>query len=261
MNRIEKKFQSLRKEKQKALIAFITAGYPDLATTKKLALGFAQAGVDILELGVPFSDPLADGPIIQEASGVALRRGVNLPKILSLVKDLRAKTEMPIILMTYYNPLFCFGEERFIKIAAACGVDGIIVPDLPPEEAKMLLKAAKRYDLDVICFISPTTSLKRMKYIVKVSRGFIYYVSLTGVTGPRQSLSPHLAGQLRVVKRLTKKPVCAGFGISKPSQVKEIFQVADGAIIGSAIVKKIKDNLGRPDLIKRVVNFIRSLTL
>ena len=259
MNRIEKKFKALKKENTKALIAFITAGYPDLGVTKKLALGFAKSGVDILELGVPFSDPLADGPIIQEASYVALRKGVTLPKILDLVRQLRVQTDMPICLMTYYNPIFCFGEDAFVKKAITCGVDGVIVPDLPPEEGKTLIKAANRYGLDVICFISPTTSWKRMKYIAGISKGFIYYVSLTGVTGPRQSLPADLAVQLAAIKRITRKPVCAGFGISNQSQVKAVFKAVDGAIVGSAIVKKIKDNLKRPDLVNKVANFIRSL--
>ena len=208
---------------------------------------------------MPFSDPLADGPIIQEASYVALRKGVTLPKILDLVKQLRARTDMPICLMTYYNPIFCFGEDAFVKKAITCGVDGVIVPDLPPEEGKTLIKAANRYGLDVICFISPTTSWKRMKYIAGISKGFIYYVSLTGVTGPRQSLPADLAVQLAAIKRITRKPVCAGFGISNQSQVKAVFKAVDGAIVGSAIVKKIKDNLKRPDLVNKVANFIRSL--
>ena len=259
MNRIEKKFKALKKENKKALIAFITAGYPDLGVTKKLALVFAKSGVDILELGVPFSDPLADGPIIQEASYVALRKGVTLPKILDLVRQLRVQTDMPICLMTYYNPIFCFGEDAFVKKAKICGVDGIIVPDLPPDEGKTLIKAANRCGLDVVCFISPTTSGKRMKYIARISKGFIYYVSLTGVTGPRQSLPSDLTRQLELIKKMTSKPVCAGFGISNSSQVKKIFKVADGAIVGSAIVKKIKDNLREPDLVNKVANFIRSL--
>lgn len=259
MNRIEQKFKILKRTGRKAFIAFITAGYPDLKTTKKLALGLAKAGVDILELGVPFSDPLADGPIIQESSYAALQKGVNLHKILNLVKGLRRFTEMPVCLMSYYNPIFCFGEEKFIRIAASAGVDGLIIPDLPPEEGRTLIKTANKHALDIICFISPTTSRRRMKYICAVSRGFIYYVSLTGVTGPRSSLPEDLRVQLKAIKRMTKKPVCAGFGISCRRQVREISKFCDGVIVGSAIVKKIKDNLGRPGLAAKVSNFVRAL--
>ena len=259
MNRIEEKFKRLKKIGRKAFIAFITAGYPDLNTTKKLALGLAKAGVDILELGVPFSDPLADGPIIQEASYAALQKGVNLYKILNLVKGLRRLTDMPICLMTYYNPVFSFPEDKFVRRAREAGVDGLIIPDLPPEEGKTLIQSAHKYGLDVICFISPTTTLARMKYIAGVSRGFIYYVSLTGVTGPRASLPDDLVTHLKTIKRMTKKAVCVGFGISCSRQVKQIARFCDGVIVGSAIVKKIRDNLGNPDLIAQVSNFVRTL--
>lgn len=259
MNRIEKKFAELRKTNQKAFVAFITAGYPNLGITKKLVLEFSRIGVDIIELGVPFSDPMADGPVIQESSQVALSRKVNLEKILRLIKDMRFKTDVPICLMTYYNPIFCFGEDRFVKIASACGVDGVIIPDLPPEEGGPFIRLARKYKLDVICFISPTTSLGRMKHIALISRGFIYYVSLTGVTGPRLMLPAGLAGQLRIIKRITQKPVCVGFGVSNPEQVRQIYKVADGVIVGSAIIKNIKDNLGKSDLTDKVVKFVGRL--
>jgi tryptophan synthase alpha chain len=259
MNRIEAKFKELRRKKQKALVAFITAGYPSLSLTEKLVREFARAGVDIMELGVPFSDPMADGPVIQEASRAALRRGVNLRRILKSVKNIRRHTDIPICLMTYYNPIFCFGEERFAKSAALCGVDGVIIPDLPPEEGSSLLKSARKYNLDLICFISPTTSAQRVKYIARISRGFVYYVSLTGVTGARKKLPAGLTRHIREVKRRTAKPVCVGFGISTPGQVKELSGVADGVIVGSAIVRKIQDNIGRPDLVQRVVKFVAGL--
>ena len=259
MNRIEKKFQELRKKKKKAFIAFITAGFPSLGITQKLVLGFEKAGVDIVELGVPFSDPMADGPIIQESSQAALEKRVHIPQILNLVKRLRSKTELPICLMTYYNPIFCFGQERFVKAASRCGVDGVIIPDLPPDEGRLFIRLANKYNLDVICFISPTTSEKRMKYISLASRGFIYYVSLTGVTGMRRKLPEGLIRNLKAVKRITDKPVCVGFGIFSASQIREIYKFADGVIVGSAIVRKIKDNLRRPDLVLRVSNFVRGL--
>lgn len=163
MNRIERKFRELKRKKKKAFIAFITAGYPNLNTTKKLLLEFSRIGVDIVELGVPFSDPMADGPIIQEASQAALKNKVNLTKIFNLVKEARKNTDMPICLMSYYNPIFCFPQERFVKQAKAAGVDGVIVPDLPPEEAGVFVKAANISGLDVIFFLAPTSARSRIK--------------------------------------------------------------------------------------------------
>jgi tryptophan synthase alpha chain len=259
MNRIEQKFKNLRKENKKAFIAFITAGFPDLKITEKLILEFAKTGVDIVELGVPFSDPLADGPIIQEASQKALENNTHLISILNLVKRVRRYVDIPICLMTYYNPIFCFDEKKFVDKAVECGVDGVIVPDLPPEEGSSILRIAKKRGLDVICFLSPTSTLKRIKFISRVSTGFIYYVSLTGVTGPRQRLSADLKKNIRTIKKFTDKPVCAGFGVSSNFQVKEIKKFADGVIVGSVIVNEIKENIGRPDLVRRVSKLVKSL--
>lgn len=259
MNRIDRKFKELRSQGKKAFIAFITAGYPNLSVTERLVLEFAKAGVDIIELGVPFSDPMADGAIIQESSEAALKKGVNLVDILNLVRRLRRVTDIPLALMTYYNPIFCFGEEKFVYTASAYGVDGVIVPDLPPEEGRQFIKLANKKKLDVICFISPTTGLKRIKYISAVSRGFIYYVSLTGVTGARRNLPADLIENIKRVRKYTRKPLCVGFGVSTPLQVKQIYRVADGVIVGSAIIKKIKENLGRPTLVKTAGNFVRAL--
>jgi len=259
MNRINKKFQSLKKQNKKAFIAFITSGYPSLAATGKLVSELSKSGVDIIELGVPFSDPMADGPIIQEASQAALKKGVNLNDILNLVKAVREDVDTPICLMTYYNPIFCFGEEEFVKKAVACGVDGVIIPDLPPEEGKSFLKSANKFGLDTVFFLSPTTTLERVQFISGISKGFIYYVSLTGVTGPRQNLPQDLVNNIKKIKKATSKPVCVGFGISNAKQVKAVFKIADGVIIGSAIVKKIRENIGRPDLAKKVAKFVSSL--
>lgn len=259
MNRIEKKFKALKRKNKKAFIAFVTAGYPNLATTKRLILEFDKIGVDIVELGVPFSDPLADGPVIQESSQAALRNKVNLQGVLDLVRELRRRTDMPLALMTYYNPVFCFGEENFAKKANAAGVDGLIVPDLPPEEARPLVRLAHKNRLDVISFIAPTTSRLRMRNIAGVSRGFIYYVSLTGVTGPRAELPADMQRHIQEIKTITKKPVCVGFGVSSAAQVKKIFQIADGVIVGSAIINEIRKNLKRKDLVKRVSRFVYGL--
>lgn len=259
MNRIEAKFRQLRKNKQKAFIVFITGGYPNLNITKQLILRFAQIGVDIIEIGVPFSDPMADGPIIQEASQKALEKKINLREILNLVKIVRQGTQIPICLMTYYNPIFCFGERKFVSAAKNSGVDGLIVPDLPPDEAKQLIPLCRRANLDTIFFLSPTSPIERIKIIDKVSRGFIYYVSLTGVTGARKKLPQDLLENVKRIKKVTNQPVCVGFGVSSAKQVKAISRFADGVIVGSAIVKKIKENLRKKGLVKIVGKFTANL--
>ena len=261
MNRIDKKFIELKKKNKKAFIVFITAGYPDLSTTAKLVIELEKKGVDIIELGVPFSDPLADGPVIQEASGYSLKKGTNLVKILDLVKKLRKTTSLPICLMSYYNPIFCFWEKRFVDQAVAAGVDGVIIPDLPPEEAEEFIYYANKKGLANICFVAPTSSDARIKAISKATRGFIYYVSLTGVTGSRKSLSADLKTNLARIKKITSKPVCVGFGISNAHQVREVAKISDGVIIGSAIVGKIKENIGRADLVQRVGSFVERLNV
>ncbi len=259
MNRIEKKFKQLRTAGKKAFIVFITAGYPSLSVTEKLILEFEKIGVDIVELGVPFSDPMADGPVIQEASKKALERKVHLDDILRLVKKCRRITRIPICLMTYYNPVFCFQEERFSRQAHSSGVDGVIIPDLPPEEARSFIKHASRNNLDTIFFLAPTSTSRRIKLVSRASKGFIYYVCLTGVTGAREKLPSDIGRQIKLIKRNTAKPVCVGFGVSKPEQVRQINKVADGVIVGSAVVRIIKENIGKPDLVKKVSRFISKL--
>lgn len=259
MNRIERKFIQLKRANKKALIVFITAGYPDLKTTELLIKEFSKIGVDVIELGVPFSDPMADGPVIQEASQYALEKGVHLQDILNLVKKVRKQVDTPICLMTYYNPIFCFTEKKFARAACASEVDGVIIPDLPAEEGKSLIRLMNRFDLDVILFLAPTTIAKRIKSISRLARGFIYYVSLTGVTGMRQDLAQDLRTKLKEIKKITLKPVCVGFGVSGPRQVKQIYKIADGVIVGSAIIKKIKENINRKDLVKNVGAFVARL--
>jgi tryptophan synthase alpha chain len=261
MNRIDRKFIQLKKQDKKAFVAFITAGFPDLVTTAKLCIELEKKGVDIIELGVPFSDPLADGPTIQEASGYSLKKGTNLVKIFRLVRQLRKATDLPICLMTYYNPVFCFGEKSFVDCAVASGVDGVIIPDLPYEEARQFNRYANQKGLANICFITPTSSVLRIKAILKVARGFIYYVSLTGVTGGRKILSADLKTKLSRIKKLTNKPVCVGFGISSASQVKAVLKISDGVIIGSVIVDKIRESIGKRNLIQRVGSFVGRLNV
>jgi len=260
MNRIERKFNQIRRINKKAFIAFITAGYPNLKTTELLVKEFSKIGVDIIELGVPFSDPMADGPIIQEASQSALQKGVHLQDILNLVKKLRSRRlDTPICLMTYYNPIFCYGEKKFARVAYIAGVDGVIIPDLPPEEGQTFMRLMNQFNLDTILFLAPTTTPKRIKLISRLTQGFIYYVSLTGVTGPRQNLPCDLLLKLKEIKKITTKPVCVGFGVSSPKQVKQIYQIADGVIVGSAIIKKIKENINSKRLVESVGRFVADL--
>lgn len=259
MNRIDKKFKELKRAKKKAFIVFITAGYPNLSITEKLIYEFDRIGVDILELGVPFSDPMADGPVIQEASQESLKKNTHLIDILNLVKKSRKNVEIPICLMTYYNPVFCFPDKQFIAKAMESGLDGVIIPDLPPEEGKIFIQQADKAGLANICFLSPTSSLSRIKLISRISKGFIYYVSLTGVTGERNKLPLDIRKNINLIKRYAGKPVCVGFGVSTPAQAKGIRKIADGVIIGSAIVKKIKENINRADLIKKVSDFVTRL--
>ena len=260
MNRIDQIFQNLKRKRKKAFIAFITAGDPNLIITEQLVLEFEQNGVDIIELGVPFSDPLADGTTIQASSQRSLKKGTNLDKILKTVGRIRKKSQIPIALMSYYNPVFYYGEEKFICDAKKYGVDGIIIPDLPPEEAGNIIRSAKVCDLSTVFFLAPTTTRQRMKKIVKASTGFVYYVSLTGVTGARKTFSEKNAANIRSVKRFTKKPICIGFGVSTPAQVSSVAKIADGVIVGSAIVEQVEKNKRKPDLVKNVSRFIGTLT-
>ena len=260
MNRIDQKFKELRQQNKKAFIAFITAGDPSLKATEDLVLSFENSGVDIVELGVPFSDPLADGPTIQASSQRALKNHVTLNKILSVVSRIRKKSQMPIALMTYYNPVFHFGEAAFARKAKESGVDGVIIPDLPPEEAGVLIQAARKNNLAAIFFLSPTTTKKRMKTIIRAASGFLYYVSLTGVTGARQMLPRHIARDVKMAKHFTNKPICVGFGVSTVAQVKSIGRVADGVIVGSAIVNEIAKNKHKKTLIKDVSRFVSKLS-
>lgn len=259
MNRIDLKFKRLREENKKALIAYLMSGFPDIEITERLVLELEKRGVDIIELGVPFSDPLADGPVIQAASNYALKNKVNLDTIFSSVCRIRKKSQIPICLMGYYNPILSFGHKEFVEEAASAGIDGIIVPDLPPEEAGDLIALSKKRNLKTVFFLSPTSSPERIKFITKISSGFIYYVSLTGVTGARDRLSYDLTSNIKTIKRYANKPVCVGFGISNSEHIREVFKIADGAIVGSAIIKVIQNNIGKKGLVERVANFAEGL--
>ena len=256
MNRIDKKFRELKKLGRKAFIAYITAGDPGINMTERIVLALESSGADIVELGIPFSDPVADGPTIQAASQRALAKGANLKKIFAMVRSLRRKCAMPIVFMTYYNPIFKFGVSAFFKACRTCGVDGVIIPDLPIEESLQAVKLGAKNDVAVIFLIAPTTPIIRIKKIAARSKGFIYYVSLAGVTGARNRLPLKISDRVRLIKSVTAKPVAVGFGISNPAQARSIADTADGVIVGSAIVKIVG---ARKDVIAKVSEFTRSM--
>ncbi|MGO9621433.1 MAG: tryptophan synthase subunit alpha [Desulfobaccales bacterium] len=258
MTRIDRVFKRLKTRGEGALIPFITAGDPDLATTRALALEMAARGADLLELGVPFSDPLADGPIIQAASNRALRLGVHLKEVLQVAGALRRETEIPLILMGYYNPILQYGLERTVQEAAALGVDGFIIPDLPPEEAGPWRLAAAKAGVAAIFLAAPTSGDERIQRIGRLTRGFLYYVSVTGITGARRELPPELIAALRKVRSLVKCPLAVGFGISSPEQVARLAPYVDGVVVGSAIVQRVA-RLKGPELIQEVGDFIAAL--
>jgi tryptophan synthase alpha chain len=252
-------FKKAQRQRRRVLIPFITAGDPDLETTKRLIFTIAQNGGDILELGVPFSDPLADGPTIQAASQRALKNGLTLRDILDMVKEVRAEIDMPIILMGYYNPFYQYGLAQLVKEAKDAGVNGFIIPDLPVEEADEWLKHSRQHKLDTIFLVAPTTPLSRAKKITQKSTGFIYYVSVTGVTGARKELPKDLIGNLKQLKQITRKPIGVGFGISSPAHVQRLVPYADGIVVGSAIVRIIEKGQNPDEICAEVGKFIQDL--
>jgi tryptophan synthase alpha chain len=258
MSRIGDTFARLGGAGEKALISFITAGDPDLAATAALIPRMAEAGADIIELGVPFSDPMADGPTIQKASERALSAGTTLAGILAMVKEVRATCQVPLLLMGYYNPIFIYGVDRFCRDAVDAGVDGVLVVDLPPEEASELKRAADQTGLDVIFLLTPTSDASRIKTVNRLGRGFIYYVSVTGVTGARNALADSLSETVAALRRQLRLPLAVGFGISTPDQAGEVAAFADGAVVGSAIVKLFEEYRGE-ELVERVAAMVRGL--
>lgn len=244
MNRIEKIFDNLQKNNKSALIPFITAGDPDILTTEKIIKKFIDEGADIIEIGHPFSDPLADGPVIQESSQRALLNNINTSDIFEMVKRIRLyNNETPLVLMGYFNPIYQYGLKKYSQDARDAGLDGTIIPDLPMEEANEWISEATKNNLSNILLISPTTPLERARKIVRHSKGFIYYVSIAGITGARTTLPAELEQGLKNIKSITNKPVCVGFGISKPEQVESLSKVSDGIIVGSAIIRILEKNL------------------
>jgi len=260
MGRIASKFQQLKQEGKKAFIPFITLGDPDIETTRQIVLTLVEAGADLIELGVPFSDPLADGPVIQRASERALNgRGFTLRRGLQLVSELRARTDVPFILFSYYNPLFAYGFESLVRDAKKSGVDGFLITDLSVEEAESPVADLRQSSLDCIFLAAPTSTNERISKIARFSSGFIYAVSRTGVTGMQKSLSDEVSLLVDRIRQHSYLPVAVGFGISTPEQVQEVAGVADGVVVGSAIVRCIEENLGNPDLAEKVGEFTRWL--
>lgn len=236
MSRIESVF----KKGHKALIGYITAGYPDISATPRIVKALAESGCDIIELGIPFSDPLADGATIQKASYEALQNGVTPAVCLELARKVSRQVSVPLAFMTYYNPVLNFGLEEFCRSCRGVGISGLIVPDLPPEEGKELETIARQYDLDLIYFLAPTSTAARISEVAGRARGFIYLVSLMGVTGARKNLPPELGSFVNKVKQKSGLiPLCVGFGISTPEQARRVVAVADGVIVGSRLIQLI----------------------
>jgi tryptophan synthase alpha chain len=259
MNRIEERFARLKREGKKAFIVYIGAGDPHLDSTRQLALAFDQSGVDVLELGVPFSDPLADGLVNQLAAQRGLESGTTPPKLLETVAAIRQQSQLPIVLYIYFNLIHRVGLERFIADTAKAGVDGLLVLDLPPEEGDNYEALMQRAGMSNIYLVAPTTPEERMEKIVKRGAGFIYYVSRIGVTGMQSAVAANLAEQVAKIRAHTKLPVAVGFGVSNPEQAKLVAQAADGVVVGSAVVNQIAQHGKSPDLVAKVSAFVKSL--
>lgn len=259
MSRIKDTFAALQAKGKKALIVYITAGDPSLEKTAEICLALAAAGVDILEIGVPFSDPTADGPVIQAAALRALQNEVTLDAVLALVQRIRKSAPIPIVLFGYYNPVFSYGASRFARRAKEVGVDGVLVVDLPPEEAPELRKHTDPGGLDFITLIAPTTDDERIRMLVSRATGFLYYISVTGITGTKKPEVSDVKKDIARIRRFSSLPVAVGFGISTPAQAAELAAYADGVVVGSAFVKMIAEKSGRHDLVASVANFARAI--
>lgn len=258
MSRIAEKFAELKKNGEKCLITFITAGDPNLDVTRELIPEMEKCGADIIELGVPFSDPMADGPTIQRSSERALAAGTTLEGILAMVKTVRKVSQVPIILMGYFNPVFRYGIRKFAADAVDAGVDGILLVDLPPEEASDFKKVAFSQGLDIIFLLTPTSNDNRIEKVARLASGFVYYVSVTGVTGARKDLADSVLTAVEQIKKRIDLPVAVGFGIADPSQAAKAAAVADGVVVGSALVKLFEEYRGQ-ELMNRAGSFITEL--
>jgi tryptophan synthase alpha chain len=259
MGRIAGTFRRLKKANEAALLAYVTVGYPSLDLTRRLLPIIARQGADLIELGVPFSDPMADGATVQRASHAALEQGVSLHDCLTVAAEARRTNEVPLLFMSYYNPILKYGLDEFVRDCAASGVDGLIIPDLPPEEAMDLKSACESQGIDLIFLVAPTSTDARLRKVAEIASGFIYCVSLTGVTGARSEVGEGVEAMLARVRSHTDLPLVVGFGISKPEHVARVSQVADGAVVGSALINVIESHPDEDEVILSVSEYVRDL--
>jgi tryptophan synthase alpha chain len=260
MSDLSQAFEAARLDGRAAFIPYLTGGDPDLATSERLLRAMARGGADIIEVGVPFSDPIADGPVNQRAATRAIESGASMSGVLRLVARLRGDLAVPVVLFTYFNPILCRGIERFAEQAASSGVDGVLCVDLPPEEGeKELAPALRDRDIDPVYLLAPTSTRERVRRVSEASRGFVYYVSRTGVTGIRDRLPKRLLKEARKLRRKVDPPLAVGFGISTPEQVAEVARVADGVVVGSALVRIVEENAGAADLENLIEERVRGL--
>ncbi len=259
MNRLDQCFANLRSAGKKGFVAYICAGDPTLEKTKEVVLALERCGVDIIELGLPFSDPLADGVVNQMAADRALRAGATMAKIITLIREIRQETQVPLVLFTYLNPVYAYGFEAFHRDAAAAGADGVLLLDLPPDEAVLNKELQGSSGLHQIRLIAPTTPKERIALIGAAAEGFIYYVSREGVTGMQTTLATGIGEQVALIQAASKTPVAVGFGISTPEQAKAVAGMADAVVVGSAIVKLIEQNGAGDDLSGKISAFVKPL--
>lgn len=263
--RIAARFAKLKAEKRPAFVTFTTAGDPDLDTCAKILAGLPKSGVDIIEIGMPFSDPMADGPAIQVANDRAFKAGITIQKIFDLVCGFRkTDNETPIVLMGYFNPIYCYGTDKFLKEAKEAGADGLIIVDTPPEEDSELCEPAMRHGLNFIRLVTPTTDAKRLPVVLKNASGFLYYVSIAGITGTKEANTAMVQKSIDALRQSTDLPAVVGFGINTPEQAREMGKIADGVVVGSAIVGRIASNLdangkAKPGLVEDVLGFVKTL--
>jgi tryptophan synthase alpha chain len=259
LERIARSFEACRAQRRAALVTYVMGGDPDLATSRAMALACAEGGADLQEVGVPFSDPMADGPTIQRAAERALAAGTTVKGVLRLAAEVRRETEVPIALMGYANPILSYGEERFLADAVRAGVDALILPDLPPEEAEGLRQRARARGIALVFLLAPTSTAARRRAACAVAGGFLYFVSVTGVTGARRQLAAGLQEMLAGVRRESPVPVVVGFGVSGPSQARTLGALADGVVVGSALVQRIARGGSRAVRAARIRRFVASL--
>jgi tryptophan synthase alpha chain len=261
-SRIQEKFQQLGEAHSKGLVIYVTAGDPTLEATGALLEAIQNAGADVIELGIPFSDPLADGPVIQRASERALASGTTLRKVLRAIPEWRRKVHLPLVLFSYYNPILQYGQESFARDASQAGADGVLAVDLSPEESGSYVETMRKWNLDTIFLAAPTSTQERLEHVAKISTGFLYLIARAGVTGERSSMSDSTRPLIERVRKMTQLPLAVGFGLSSPDQIRSVQQLADAAVVGSAVVRTIegKYSSGGAEAIERYVRWLKEGT-